>query len=223
MKLVVEGRSLRFDPEAVIVAGFTGRDRADVQRHLNELVDAGVSVPGRVPAFYVVPPSLVTQGERVSVTHGETSGEVEIALAVSGDCVYLTTASDHTDRRAETDDIHLSKLLCPKVVAEEAWRLEDVEDHWDRLELRSWIAGEAGEVLYQEGRAGALLQPDELMARVPFKGAPDRYLLLAGTVAALGGIRPSRRFRAELRDPVLGRAIHLSYSVEVLDLLARLS
>ncbi len=191
-----------------------------MERHLQELTEMGVPVPSRVPSFYAVPASLMLQGDRLSVTHANTSGEVEIALAVTADEMYVTAVSDHTDRQAETEDIHLSKLLCPKVVAREAWRLEEVESHWDQLELRSWIEEADGEVLYQEGTAGGLLAAKELVAQVPFKDPPDRYLLLTGTVPAIGGIRFARRFRGELRDPVRGRALRLAYSVEVLDVLA---
>jgi hypothetical protein len=40
--------------------------------------------------------------------------------------------------------------------------------------------------------------------------------MLGGTLAARGGIRPSRRFEYELEDPVLGRRIVHGYDVHEL-------
>ena len=37
--------------------------------------------------------------------------------------------------------------------------------------------------------------------------------MLTGTVAVIGDIRPSTRFRAELHDPVRRRSIHLDYRI----------
>lgn len=210
MRLMLDGHAVLVELRSVIVAGFTGRDRAKVGAHLEELGRLGVPVPETIPSFYEVPPMLVVQESLITVTHGDTSGEAEIAVVDTGTERLVTVASDHTDRVVEARDIHASKLACPKVIADEAWRFDDVEDHWDGLELRSWIDADE---LYQEGAAADLMHPDEVTALAP--SAPRPMLLLTGTLPVLGEIRSSILFRAELHDPRLGRRIETAYRVEI--------
>lgn len=217
MRLGVNGRAIVIHPDLAIVAGFTGRDRPGVEAHLAELADLGVAVPASVPSFYAAPPSLLTQEGEVRVTHGDTSGEAEIALVVDGADRYITLVSDHTDRAVEARDIALSKLLCPKVVATTAWALEEVEGHLDALILRSWIEGPHGSGLYQEGVGADLIAPTALLEMVPFRRRPARLILLGGTLPTIGGILPAHGFRAELTDPVRGDTIELHYTIQVLD------
>jgi hypothetical protein len=40
--------------------------------------------------------------------------------------------------------------------------------------------------------------------------------MFCGTLAALGGVRPSSHFAFELEDPILGRKIHHDYSINSL-------
>lgn len=216
MNFNVGHNGLNLTVEAVIVAGFTGRDQRQVDAHLTELRAEGVPAPSQTPSFYLVPPDAARQTDAIVTTHPATSGEAEIALLINGDDAYVSLASDHTDRAAETLAIYVSKLVCPKVVARDAWLLSEVRDHWDEIEIRSWIAENGQRVLYQEGLAGELLEPDELLRRTPFGRRPHSFLLLTGTLAARGGIRGSDHFWAELHDPRLGRTITLAYRVEVI-------
>lgn len=213
MKFDVAGEQVQLDFQAVIAGGFTGRDQSSTRAHLAELAAQGVRVPEQVPTFYPVSPNALTQAVRMIVTHARTSGEAEIALLVDGPQILVTLASDHTDRAVEAFDIALSKQVCPKVVAATAWRLEEVRAQWDSLVIRSWIQENGARLLYQEGRAGQLLAPDDLLARVPFKQAPGAYCLLGGTLPAIGPIRGSERFWAELFDPRRGLTIQLEYRV----------
>ena len=48
---------------------------------------------------------------------------------------------------------------------------------------------------------------------------PENTLMFCGTLAALGGVRPTGRFEFELEDPVLGRVISHGYSVRTLPIL----
>lgn len=214
IRLRVRGVDRALALDQAVVAGFTGRDRAEVDRHVEELRALGVPTPERVPAFYDVPPDCVCQQGAVAVGHGETSGEAEVALVGDGEERLVTLASDHTDRRAETTDIALSKRACPKPIADRAWRYADVVDHWDVLRLRSWIEEEGELRLYQEGTLGSLLAPPALLDLLPAPLLP-RFALLCGTVPVRGEIRGSSCFRAELRDPISGDAIRLDYRVRV--------
>jgi hypothetical protein len=212
----VSGNRIEVDVEAVIIAGFTGRDQLKVQAHVAELAAEGITVPERVPSFYLAPASALVQENEIVTTHEQTSGEAEIALIFDQGDVYVTTASDHTDRAAETLDIAVSKLACPKIIASEAWRIEDVRDQWDKLLLRSWISENGHRVLYQEGSAGDLLSPDDLLKMTPFNRRPDSFVLLTGTLPAIGGIRGSGQFWAELHDPVTRRTIQFDYMIRVI-------
>jgi hypothetical protein len=55
--------------------------------------------------------------------------------------------------------------------------------------------------------------PEDLLRRYPLKGD---WAMFCGTLAARGGIRPAKKFRMELEDPVLKRKLHHEYRVEVL-------
>ncbi|HWL42121.1 MAG TPA: DUF2848 family protein [Ilumatobacter sp.] len=209
-------------PTVVAIAGFTGRDQAAVAAHLAELAELGVPTPAATPCYYQAPPSVLTQADTVTVVRSETSGEAECVIVVDGDDAYLTLGSDHTDRAAEAIDIQLSKLLCPKPLARAAWRLDRVAERAETFELRSWVVEDDGtEVLYQEGLVSAFMRFDEIIAGIPFAARPPSFTLFCGTLPAIGGIRPARRFRAELRDPADGTAISLAYdtvSAALLDL-----
>jgi hypothetical protein len=98
------------------------------------------------------------------------------------------------------------------------WRLDSVIDHWDSLRLQSWIGDEADD-LYQDGTLEALLAPSDLLAAIPWRTRPERFLLLCGTVPTIGGLRVSKRFKAQLSDPRTDKRLLLDYRVEVRDLL----
>jgi hypothetical protein len=221
MQFSVDGGELDIDLDAVIIAGYTGRDRAKVQHHIDELAAIGVPPPASFPAYWLQPPWLATSSSTVVVTGANTSGEAELALVGDGDDLYVTLASDHTDRAAEAIDIELSKAICPVPVAGDAWPIADVDGHWDDLVLRSWIVelensdGADAEVLYQDDACSSLVPPLDLLAGLPH-ARPHRFLMLTGTVPVRGDIRPARRFRAELHDPHRDRSIQLTYDIESL-------
>lgn len=215
MKLAIGARTLDVAVEAVIVAGYTGRDRELVQHHIDELAAIGVPPPASFPAYWLLPPWLVTQDPAIVVAGDRTSGEAELVLVGDGDERYVTLGSDHTDRAAEAVDIELSKAICPVPVATDAWPVAEVEGHWDDLVLRSWIDDGGVGVAYQDGACSSLVPPLDLLAGYPY-ARPQRFVMLTGTVPVIGDIRPSGRFRAELHDPVRGRSIHLEYAVSSL-------
>ena len=51
----------------------------------------------------------------IEVSGPDTSGEVEYVLVQRPDGLWVTVGSDHTDRKAETVGVSLSKQLCAKV------------------------------------------------------------------------------------------------------------
>jgi hypothetical protein len=199
----------------VIVAGWTGRDRAAVEEHMAELEALGVPRPSSAPVFYRVSATRLTTAKEIESTLA-SSGEVEAVLLQHDDRLWVGVGSDHTDREVETYGVAVSKQLCDKPVAAEFWSYEDVHEHWDRLVLRSWIDDD---VLYQEGALAGLMHPDELtpLARPALRNGT---LMFCGTSAAIGGVRPARLFRYQLEDPVLGRTLESSYGMRTLPLVS---
>ena len=199
---------MAFQPTELIIAGWTGRDEAALQKHIRELEEIGVKPPKTTPIFYRVAASLFTYADQIQVSGPDTSGEVEFVLLQDRE-LRVALGSDHTDRKAETIGVSLSKQLCAKPVSTESWRYDEVKPHWGKLVLRSWSDGE----LYQEGPVTAMRSPEDLMSRYPLKAG---FAMFCGTLAAKGGIRPGRLFRMELDDPVRKRRLTHEYRVEVL-------
>jgi hypothetical protein len=141
-----EGKQrITLQPAALIVAGWTGRDEAALHHHIEELAAIGVPRPSSVPVFYRNSFLNLTQSPVLEVLGPDTSGEVEpVIVSVDGQ-LCLTVGSDHTDRKAETQGIALSKQLCAKQLGRDLWPLDDVAGHWDQLKLRSFatIEGQA--------------------------------------------------------------------------------
>jgi hypothetical protein len=193
----------------LVIAGWTGRDEQALRKHIRELEEIGVKPPKTTPIFYRVSASLFTHAKEIQVSGPHTSGEVEFVLIRTRTDLRVAVGSDHTDRKAETIGVSLSKQLCAKPASSDTWRYEEIKPHWERLLLRAWADGE----LYQEGPVTAMRSPEDLMGRHPLK---EGYAMFCGTLAAKGGIRPAGSFRMELEDPVLKRKLTHEYAVTVL-------
>ena len=193
----------------LVIAGWTGRDEQALRKHIKELEEIGVKAPKTTPIFYRVAADLFCHSEEIQVCGPDTSGEVEFVLVKSEDDLRIAVGSDHTDRKAETIGVSLSKQLCAKPVSARSWRYSEVKPHWEKLMLCSWADGE----LYQEGPVTAMRTPEDLMGRYPLKPG---YAMFCGTLAAKGGIRPASRFKMELEDPVLKRKLTHEYAIKVL-------
>jgi hypothetical protein len=202
--------------DTLVVAGWTGRDEAALRHHIEELAAIGVPRPSSVPVFYRIGRSNLTQADSIEVLGPDTSGEAEPVLVSLPDGIWVGLGSDHTDRRAETIGIALSKQLCAKVVGRTLWRLEEIADRWDRLMLRSFATIEGKRVLYQEGALAGMRSPADLLARWQDGEFAPGTLMFCGTLGAIGGIRPASRFEMELEDPARGRSIRHGYDVQVL-------
>jgi Protein of unknown function (DUF2848) len=199
-------------PEALIVAGWTGRDEASLRHHIEELAAIGVPRPSSVPVFYRNSVNNVMQTKRLEVLGPDTSGEVEPVIVALNDGLWVGLGSDHTDRKAETMGIALSKQLCGKVMGSALWRFEDIASHWDQIMIRAYATIGGERMLYQEGPLAAMRDPVDLMTRYgrPFVA---NTIIFCGTLGAKGGIRPGSRFEMELDDPVLKRRMTHAYDV----------
>ena len=200
--------------DQAVVAGWTGRDAAAVEKHIKELEALGVKRPATTPIFYRVSAARLTTGEMIEAVGQASGGEVEFVLLQHAGRLWVGTGSDHTDREVEKYGVTVSKQMCDKPVASVLWELEDVIGHWDRMILRSWATIGGARVLYQEGTLDAMLPVRDLIERgFGGKGLPDGCAMFGGTFAAKGGIRPASRFDFELEDPVLKRKISHGYDV----------
>jgi hypothetical protein len=210
------------DIDALVIAGWTGRDVAALNHHIEELKAIGVQPPSKVPLYYRVAAQMLTQADRIQVLGDDTSGEVEPVLVGAADRLWVTVGADHTDRKLESYGVAHSKQVCPKVIGRTAWRFEEVEPHWDRLMLRSFIEEGGKRVLYQEGPLAKIRAPRELIAgwRNGDKRLPAGVAMFCGTLPALGAIRSSSRFEMEIEDSVLGRKLAHAYDVEALPLIS---
>jgi hypothetical protein len=200
---------MTFTVKELIIAGWTGRDEAALRKHITELEEIGVKAPKTTPIFYRVAANLFCHSDEIQVSGPDTSGEVEFVLIKAED-LRVAVGSDHTDRKAETIGVSLSKQLCAKPVSSESWRYDEVKPHWERLVLRSWADGE----LYQDGPVTAMRSPEDLLQR--YGGLKSGWAMFCGTLAAKGGIRPADRFTMELEDPVLKRKLRHEYRIQIL-------
>ena len=174
-----------------------------------------------MPLYYRIADNQLTQAETVQAVGGDSSGEVEtFVFAVDGE-MYVSIASDHTDRKLETYSVALSKQVCVKPVARAAG-----------AGRRGRPLGRAGHPLVhrRERRARAvpgrplasLRTPQDLIAGYTGGAAvlPEGAGMTCGTVGAIGGIRPSADFSMELHDPRRQRSLRHRYHVEELPVVA---
>lgn len=205
--------------DGCVAVGYAGRNQEGVKKHIDELAAIGVTPPYAIPAMYWIEPERLTTATAISVVGDRTSAEVEVFVAPDADGkLYVTVASDHTDRSLEVVSVGKSKQICPKIVSPVFWAVDDVMAHWDRLELACTVDG--NETLYQRGCLSDLLDVKTLFD-LAVKDAGGRYKaisLLSGTLPVIGGeFKFSKYYGMTLSDPVLKRSISHGYTVTVLE------
>src|SRR5262245_35693316 len=216
MDFLVNGARRPIEITQLVIAGWTGRDKASVEKHIAELEAIGVKRPRAVPVFYGVAASLLTTAREVEVVGDHSSGEVEFVLVSAPDALYVGVGSDHTDRKVEAYGITVSKQMCPKPIGAELWPLAELEAHWDRLVLRSHVTRNGARRLYQEGAVSHMLSPRDLLARRPAGGLPPGTAMFCGTLVVRGEIGGGERFEIELHDTAKNRSLQHEYAVREL-------
>jgi len=200
-----------------ILAGWTGRDRAALEKHIEEMAAVGVRRPSSVPVFYRCSASRLTTADEIQVVGEDSSGEVEFVLIQAEGTLWVGTGSDQTDRKVEAYGITVSKQMCDKPMAPELWSYEEVAPHWDELVLRAWAVRDGTRELYQQSAVTAMMSPRALIRE--YTGSdklPDGSAMFSGTLPAIGGLRPAQRFEFELEDPILGRSLRHAYAIRTL-------
>jgi hypothetical protein len=201
----------------LVIAGWTGRNVAALEKHILELEALGVKRPKSTPIYYRASADLLTTRPSIEVLGTASTGEVEFVLFSLADGLWVGLGSDHTDRKAETIGVSLSKQMCAKPIAATAWRYDDVRAHWDQLMLRSDVRRGGERQLYQEGFVATMRPPEELIKLYTGGGTlPAGTAMFCGTLAVHGNIAFADRFEMELNDPVLGRTISHAYTISTL-------
>jgi 4-hydroxyphenylacetate 3-monooxygenase len=208
---------ISFVPARLIVAGYTARDQEAVARHVAELAEIGVAPPPTVPAFYDLPPALLTTETVVTVGGTNTSGEVEPVLIRAGGRWFLTVGSDHTDRDLERDDVAASKAACPKPIGGQVLALPEAPTTFDLDDVGAVSVVDG--VTYQSSTLTELLPPHEVLERMraaltdDLLTSEDDFALFGGTTPLLdGGFVPGTRWELALRLP---DGLELAHTYEV--------
>lgn len=205
-----EGRPVRLDPDVFVIAGYTGRDRAAVQQHIDELAHEGIAPPSEVPAWFTMPVENLTTSPSVVVPSAHTSGEVEPVLIGTGDALYLGVGSDHTARDVEREDVARSKRICPKPIGRTLARIGALDASLDAIGLESSIDG----VPYQHGTFAQIMPLATLLEAFLARTNANRFVLFCGTVPLLGGaFRFGRRFTARLHGGPLRAPLTIDYDI----------
>ena len=204
--------------DSLIIAGWAGRDRIALEKHIAELEREGVPRPKRTPEFYQIGVNLLTTAAGIQVPGDTSTGEIEAFVLKAADELWVGVGSDHTDRKLEATSVIMSKQACPKPIGTTLWRYSEIRDHWDSIEVRSYRYEGDEQFVYQRGKLSANLSGDELLdlLKRDHGAVPNGTLMFCGTIPAEGGIRFSKRFEMELRDPVRDLSIRHAYDISTL-------
>lgn len=212
LMIMEEKKSVNVDVKSLFLAGYTGRDQDTVKKHIEELRKIGIPAPEKVPVIYKVSPELLTNKDEIAVKSETTSGEIEHVILLTGEGVYITVGSDHTDREIEKTDIQKAKEACPKVIAKEAWLYDEIRDHWDNIIMRSTVLKDGVRTVYQEGSLRALLSAEDLLDTFDVKG--EGIVLFSGTIPLRRELIYADEFEMEIYDPKMNRRISHKYKVK---------
>jgi uncharacterized protein DUF2848 len=213
--------SLPFAIDTLVIAGWTGRSADAVEAHIRELEAIGVPRPRAVPLYYRVSAANLTCAPRVEVVGETNSGEVEFVLMSAGGRLWVGVGSDHTDRDLERLSVASSKQVCAKPLGRDCWRYEDLAEHWDSLELRSYAHIGGTRRLYQHGLVSSIRRPEELIRKYAGEDRlPRGTAMYCGTLPVHGRVEFAHRYELELYDPVLDRCLRHVYDVAALPVVA---
>jgi hypothetical protein len=221
--------------EKLCFSRHASRDIVAVRDVLDKKRAEGYSVHGN-PSICRISRYLLTQEEEIEVQGPNTSGEVEFVLIIDKDEILVSVGSDHNDRSLESlcgkdlgkvYDSVKSKQMAPAIVAKEAWRYDDLKEHWDELKLKSFITILGKRITYQDFTLDKLLNPTYYFSRVGIE-KEDGLFLFGGTHPALQSVpsnvyrfQPSinglifpQDFNFEIQDQKNKRKISHSYTVK---------
>src|SRR5258708_26635862 len=97
MEFLVEGAPRRIEITTLIVAGWTGRDKAAVEHHIAELAAIGVKRPRAIPCFYRLGGDFLPTAPDVDVLGPDPSRGGELVLVAGPHAVVMGAGSDPYD------------------------------------------------------------------------------------------------------------------------------
>ena len=215
--LINDTEEITFDPCRLYCIADSGRSEADRIAHVEELCNNGIPYPDEIKMeFNPVSAQLLTQEKNIDVIGSKTTGEVEFVIFVAEDKLYVTVGSDHADRVMEAMQSDLSKQICAKPVAKQAWLLEQVLPHWDELvmENKATVAGKT--YLYQSDSTTFLMHPQSILDEIRNRDLPlyNGCAYFCGTVLmANSKFQYGDSYDLALKDPVSKKSIEHSYTV----------
>lgn len=209
------GNPLTLTPEYFTIAGYTGRDRASVQHHIDELEAIGIAPPPHVPMYYKMPLDILTVGESIDVTSKESSGEVEPVLIVQDGTLYLGIGSDHTARDMERIGVAESKAACPKPIGRRVVRLEDETLRSGRLDAVVIESMQDG-ARYQHGSFKNIMPLADIYdAATSGDNTGKNGIIFCGTVPIIDGkFVFGYHFAAMIRGPGVVEDLALAYDTD---------
>jgi hypothetical protein len=224
--------------EKLCFSRHASRDVASVRAGLDKIRAEGYSVHGN-PNICRKSRYLLTQENQIEVQGPNTSGEVEFVVFVDGDEILVSVGSDHNDRSLDTlwikalgkvYDSVKCKQMVPAVIAKDAWRYDDVKDHWDELKLKSFITILGKRIPYQDFELDRLFNPNYYFSQTGIK-KEDGLFIFGGSHQALSNVpsnvyhfQPSinglmfpQDFHFEIHDQKMKRNISQSYTVQYVE------
>lgn len=224
LHLLIDGKQpLEFPAKRVYNLGFTIRDAAKMQAHLDEVEKEGVPRPhtDKPPIIFPISSWATLTDTEIPVQFTKTSGEIEIVTLVLGNEVYIGVGSDHTDRALEAVNIPWSKQVTPNVLAPAIWRWTDVADHWDAVLMESYVSENGARKLFQKAGVAEFWTPIEMRDSLIGRVQPVNdggMILFSGTVVSIDRqLSYAREWTICMIDPVLKRRIEHTYFITVLN------
>ena len=222
---------MQIEVKALRGSGFTNRDRQAIREMSDDRRRNGKSWTGKDLWTYRLSPYLLTIDESIDVQGPLTGGEVEVVTVFTEDGVFVGVGSDQCDREMDAQYLEKPKQMCLHPLGPKVWKLEDVSDHWDELQLESQVR--VGDTVVDLHRF-SMSQLVPLETWIDFCGlrnGPFATIFYCGTGMTVPGLSAELErlglsqdtargvgdeFKMRLYDPVLDREIRHSYTVNVL-------
>ena len=208
---------------------YCSRDTEAMRKFLDEKRAEGYATHGNAHICKKSRYLLTNEGViELQGSQKDQSGEVEFVAVIDKGEVLITVGSDHndftiltmwTDRLGKIYDSAKGKQMCPAVVAKGAWFYEDVKDHWDMLNLRSYVTVSGRRVPFQDFKLSANVDLEYHFRTNPWL-KEDGVVLFGGSSDTLPTVPPDlfpTDFHFEIHDPILNRTISHSYTVQFLN------
>ncbi|SHH21261.1 Protein of unknown function [Anaerosphaera aminiphila DSM 21120] len=214
----LDSEVIEFGYDKVYIIGYAGRDIKKTQEHIDELErELGVKPPKKIPTIFECSKELVTQNIDLKFVDDMTSGECEYVILKKNNSIYIALGSDHTDRKLESVSVPKSKQVCLKPISKDVWNYDHIKDHWDEIELRSYVTIDDKEIEYQAGTLKDILPVETILSELENRiGNVDNAIIFSGTVPLKNNFVYGSRFRSEMIDKKLNKKIDLNYKISVI-------